>query len=526
MVSALKQKGIDISLTQLFAYPTIELLARDGAPHANALFKLGVVPLRTRGRELPLFLVNEVTGGMLYGPSLTSHIGIDIPIYGLTSEVPLRTMQGMAARLVRAIRAVQPTGPYRLAGWSFGGTLAYEIAAQLTGDDETVEFLGLIDTHCHEDRKGVLSLQDEDVLRDFASAYSPAIAAELNAIAPGDFGALVRKCQELSILPDRLSVDEVRHYLSRYRTNLQASRDYQAHPIPVPIHLFAAQEGAPDDPWRGWGGVVSEDQIQVVPVPGNHLTMMKDPWIASLGAALSRALQQAGTIERPSTTGGSPRLVPVQNGDRGTPPVICIPGAGGNAASFAGLAAALGEEWAVYGGQPRGLDGVDVPHSTVPAAARAYLAALEESCPDGPVHLLGHSFGGWIAFEMARRLRACGREVASLTLIDSESPGGTRAAWREFTRTEALMKLVELLELAAERPFGIKLEDLAEREAAPQLELLHAHLVLAGLMPRRSSPDALTGTLRTFEAALRIGYEPGSGVSCPGAPGVAAGHPC
>ena len=43
------------------------------------------------------------------------------------------------------IRAVQPDGPYRLAGWSFGATLAYEIATQLIGDDASVEFLGSLD---------------------------------------------------------------------------------------------------------------------------------------------------------------------------------------------------------------------------------------------------------------------------------------------------------------------------------------------------------------------------------------------
>ena len=49
--------------------------------------------------------------------------------------------------MIKMIRAVQPTGPYRVAGWSFGGTLAYEIATQLIGVDQEVEFLGLIDTY-------------------------------------------------------------------------------------------------------------------------------------------------------------------------------------------------------------------------------------------------------------------------------------------------------------------------------------------------------------------------------------------
>src|ERR1700676_2613119 len=42
-----------------------------------------------------------------------------------------RTMEQLAARLRKTIVALQPDGPYRLAGWSFGGILAYEIAVQL-----------------------------------------------------------------------------------------------------------------------------------------------------------------------------------------------------------------------------------------------------------------------------------------------------------------------------------------------------------------------------------------------------------
>ena len=73
-------------------------------------------------------MVHAGTDGLLYIPALTSYIDVEIPVYGLpASEAPLQTVEGMAARMVKMIRVVQPTGPYRVAGWSFGGTLAYEI---------------------------------------------------------------------------------------------------------------------------------------------------------------------------------------------------------------------------------------------------------------------------------------------------------------------------------------------------------------------------------------------------------------
>ena len=51
-------------------------------------------------------------------------------------------------RMVRMIRSVQPAGPYRVAGWSLGGTMAYEIATQLIGAHEQVEFIAMFDTFC------------------------------------------------------------------------------------------------------------------------------------------------------------------------------------------------------------------------------------------------------------------------------------------------------------------------------------------------------------------------------------------
>src|SRR5260221_13274246 len=79
---------------------------------------------------------------------LAHEIAGEVPIYGLPLvERPIpQSVEQLARVHVAAIRKVQPAGPYRLAGHSFGGVLAYEIAAQLIGADETVEFLGLLDS--------------------------------------------------------------------------------------------------------------------------------------------------------------------------------------------------------------------------------------------------------------------------------------------------------------------------------------------------------------------------------------------
>src|SRR5262249_13856103 len=200
--------------------------------------------------------------------------------------------------------------------------------------------------------------------------------------------------------------------------------------------------------------------------------------------------------------------VPLQPGNSSQTPIFCVPGAGDNVTGFIWLAGALGQDWPVHGLQPRGVEGDLVPHSTIEVAAALYLREIEAIRPDGYVHLIGHSFGGWVAFEIASRIRASGRSVASLTIIDSESPGGNCLAAHEYTSTEVFKELIRVMELASRASLGINPEALEAEDDAGQLRLLHEGAWRVGLMPRRSTPSALQGPRRAFGSALRTGYEP------------------
>jgi arthrofactin-type cyclic lipopeptide synthetase C len=185
-----------------------------------------------------------------------------------------------------------------------------------------------------------------------------------------------------------------------------------------------------------------------------------------------------------------------------------VPGAGDSVTGFIHLTEALGPEWPIFGLQPRGLDGSGVPHSQVEAAARCYLQAVEQLYPQGPVHLIGHSFGGWVAHAMAAQLQATGREVASLTLIDSEAPGGNGTAGKPYTTTAALERLIETLQLSSGKSLGIDPLAFAEADNTTQMRLLHEGMVRAGVLSARSSAQAMHGPVRTFATALRTVYQP------------------
>ena len=111
-------------------------------------------------------------------------------------------------------------------------------------------------------------------------------------------------------------------------------------------------------------------------------------------------------------------LVALKPGD-GSPPVFIIHGLGGNVAGLFPMTRRMTYPGAVIGIQARGLAGKDPPHATVEAMAVEYLREVKARQPDGPYNLCGYSFGGLVAFEMARRLRDSGDEVALVGLFDT-----------------------------------------------------------------------------------------------------------
>jgi thioesterase domain-containing protein/acyl carrier protein len=114
-------------------------------------------------------------------------------------------------------------------------------------------------------------------------------------------------------------------------------------------------------------------------------------------------------------------LVPIQpHGD--APPIFAVPGAGGNVLSLQPLSRMLGIQQPFYGLQAIGLDGKTLPLTSVEQTAKANVAALKKVQPLGPYGLIGHSYGGVVAYEMARILLEQEEEISFLILLDSIAP--------------------------------------------------------------------------------------------------------
>jgi amino acid adenylation domain-containing protein len=128
--------------------------------------------------------------------------------------------------------------------------------------------------------------------------------------------------------------------------------------------------------------------------------------------------QLAGLLGQEGWTPPWSSLVVIQAGGS-KPPFFCVHGIGGGILGFRDLARRLGPEQPVYGLQAQGLDGKRPCHRRVEDMAAHYIGEMRSVQPEGPYYLGGLSFGGAVAFEMARQLHAQGQEVGLVALFDT-----------------------------------------------------------------------------------------------------------
>ncbi|WP_344839779.1 SDR family NAD(P)-dependent oxidoreductase, partial [Actinocorallia longicatena] len=130
---------------ELFANPTAEGVADVIRSVEDEAARQTVRPLQPRGDGRPFFAAHPAGGTTGCYQQLAALIGTAQPFYGLERWEDAPSVEERASRYVEHMIATQPEGAFRLGGWSFGATLAYETARQLTALGREVEFVALFD---------------------------------------------------------------------------------------------------------------------------------------------------------------------------------------------------------------------------------------------------------------------------------------------------------------------------------------------------------------------------------------------
>lgn len=162
-------------------------LLRSNAPAADGVR----VCLQEGGERTPLFLVHAASGRAWPYRTLLPHLDADRPVHAfqapeLFGSAQFLDVEAMAQRYLDELLAVQPRGPYLVAGWSFGGAIAHALACRLAGRGEAVERLVLFDTDPPAIESGPVSLPGASPCARFLAALQPdtATAPQLAALMP------------------------------------------------------------------------------------------------------------------------------------------------------------------------------------------------------------------------------------------------------------------------------------------------------------------------------------------------------
>ena len=248
-----------------------------------------LLPLQPAGTKRPLFFVHPIGGSALCYAALARSIDPQRPFFGLQSPMledgaaRPDSIEELASRYVAAIVAVQPTGPYLLGGFSFGGVVAIEVARQLQQGGQAVAKLVLLDAIASP--AGWLAGLHRIDERLAVAALLPAIFA-----ASARSSAAAR--DPLSHLSEVLGVASKNTLV--YGHHLALWQKYTPKEVDLPaVHFVAAKKNLGMRLLSATTRTLPLRRVRVVPISGNHGAMLSPAEAPLLGARIKDVLDAA-----------------------------------------------------------------------------------------------------------------------------------------------------------------------------------------------------------------------------------------
>lgn len=263
--------GVTLPVSTVYDHPTHAGLARVLQGLEPPPVWSPLVPVKEAGDRSPLYCVHGLSGDVAALWPLSRALHAEQPLFalrglGLTSPGEL-SVPSMAASYVREVQRSAPSGPLRIAGYSAGGVVAFEMVRQLRQSGCDADLI-------------LINTESPALLR--AEAAQPASSLEPLAEAVGEAPAPTS-----SYLERRM-----RFMVGFYRALLV----HEPAPLDGDVVLLRANEQPPracDDTTLGWQDSV-RGRVDARPVPGSTLSMLKEPHLDVLAGTLQDVLDALG----------------------------------------------------------------------------------------------------------------------------------------------------------------------------------------------------------------------------------------
>ena len=302
------ETGIRLPLASLFVSSTIEKLSKLLEKGVKSITWDSLVPIKPGGSKMPMYMVHGAGLNVLLFNTLAMNMSPDQPVYGLQAkglngiEEPLNNIEDIAAHYIAAIRQQNPDGPYALAGYSFGGIIAWEMAKQLLQMGKEVKMLAMFDTYAYRSPhydptivkiakkirffkdKIFYNLTFKDGFKDILDIKATSIKRK---IIRGYWKIRYGKSQnQPGFFGYSNKIDEMNQY---------AEKHYQLVPANIVVEVFRAEQRTfymDDFEYLGWKPYALKG-VNIHKIPGQHNTIFKAPNDKIFAGVLQKCLDEA-----------------------------------------------------------------------------------------------------------------------------------------------------------------------------------------------------------------------------------------
>lgn len=243
--------GRRLDLAEFYAAPTIRALA------SLSCFQVSEVIALSPGQGgLPLFFMPPAGGNVECYRRLAELLPMACYGLRLPDDFGL-SIEALAAHFKRLICEIQPTGPYRIGGWSLAGVIAFELARQFQTTGDEVELLVLLDTR---------SPLDPLPTDDKGKVASAVVAEVLRSLVP----------------PSSLDTDTSRELGVCIQAQLEACQAFVPRRYTGKVVFVRTGDSSLDrvGPWKELASLTLLD------APGDHFSLLRDPYVRDLARIL------------------------------------------------------------------------------------------------------------------------------------------------------------------------------------------------------------------------------------------------
>lgn len=300
-----------LSLGDIWQERSIENLARRLDDGTQLSIKKRLVPINVKTKGRPCFFVHP-GGGQAIGYYDLGRCMIR-PSYGLVALVEdidngdLASVELIARRYIRQLKEVQPHGPYTLGGWSSGGTIAFEMAAQLEREGKVVDRVIMFDSpapldHGRIDDSGMLCGFFEDLNLGLPLAYVNCVDVAA-ATAEERFNRIIELFR--SDAGASLEAKPLYEIYRVFKKVVDVVREYRPTVIQAEIVVLRAEDGVVTEfaghpnshnPDWGWASLTT-GPVYCERLRGTHHTLLRQPNVEAVARVVNGIRIDAGRDE-------------------------------------------------------------------------------------------------------------------------------------------------------------------------------------------------------------------------------------